>query len=717
MTNNAHTHKLTGCSPTPLASYLKALGILRLVAEQADSTAQGWWSGDVFHLRTKLVRDSLREFFIRSYSPTPLVAPWNGGSGFYPKDNQSAITALCEGQPQRTSQYRETIATCRTVLSALGLKEKPDGEAKGRLLIACRGQLSDEAIVSLDAAYVLTDDGPKYPPLLGTGFNDGRLEFTNNFMQRLLDLIDPNSGSPTAYASSWWDEAFFPQVQRDLQKDSILGQFDPGAVERAVNPWDYVLMLEGALVFAAAAVKRHESVMKGALSYPFCVRSAGIGYGSSASSDEGSSRAELWLPLWSRPSTFAELKALLSEGRVQVEGRSARNGVDFARAVSTLGTDRGISQFVRFGFHARNGLAYFAVPLGRFKAEPRPQVNLLAEIDGWLDGFRRAASSENAPSRAQRALRRLESAILELCQRKGHVRLQTVLVALGEAEAALVMSSKWRTEAFQRPVPLLSPKWLTDCDDATHEFRLAVSLAGMFSSSVGAFRQYVEPVEIKGRLAEGRSRWVDWTEDSSASSNVVWNTDNLENNLIAVLQRRIVEAVRHGERSDDGTLVFPGQSLCSASLGDVGAFLRHHTDDDRIASLVRGLVLLDWGRVEQSLAHKELHHGPVDPIPDAAFSLLKLCNTPWPIGEQKTFVPLEPTIARLAAAGRMADATKDAVRRLIGSGLPPAICSVSRDAATTRRLTSALLFPLAWDDVNTLANHVLKPKSDPAEVA
>ena len=38
-----HLHYLKGCSPTPLANYHKALGILRLVAEQADPTARGWW--------------------------------------------------------------------------------------------------------------------------------------------------------------------------------------------------------------------------------------------------------------------------------------------------------------------------------------------------------------------------------------------------------------------------------------------------------------------------------------------------------------------------------------------------------------------------------------------------------------------------------------------------------------------------------------------------
>jgi len=34
-----HIHDLNGCAPVPLAHYLKALGILRLVAEQADPGA------------------------------------------------------------------------------------------------------------------------------------------------------------------------------------------------------------------------------------------------------------------------------------------------------------------------------------------------------------------------------------------------------------------------------------------------------------------------------------------------------------------------------------------------------------------------------------------------------------------------------------------------------------------------------------------------------
>ena len=54
---------LDGCSPVPLASYLKALGVFRLVAEQADPQARGFWRDERFVLRTFLAQDELVRFF------------------------------------------------------------------------------------------------------------------------------------------------------------------------------------------------------------------------------------------------------------------------------------------------------------------------------------------------------------------------------------------------------------------------------------------------------------------------------------------------------------------------------------------------------------------------------------------------------------------------------------------------------------------------------
>ena len=82
MATERYTVELSGCTPIPLAHYLKALGILRLVSEQVDADATGWWKNDTFWLRSSLDREGLVEFFLEKYSPTPIVVPWSGADFF-----------------------------------------------------------------------------------------------------------------------------------------------------------------------------------------------------------------------------------------------------------------------------------------------------------------------------------------------------------------------------------------------------------------------------------------------------------------------------------------------------------------------------------------------------------------------------------------------------------------------------------------------------------
>ena len=78
-----HVHELTGLNPDALATYLAALGIFRLLAEQKDACARGFWRDEHFVLVTELDRDSIEQFFLQDYRPTPILAPWNMESGFY----------------------------------------------------------------------------------------------------------------------------------------------------------------------------------------------------------------------------------------------------------------------------------------------------------------------------------------------------------------------------------------------------------------------------------------------------------------------------------------------------------------------------------------------------------------------------------------------------------------------------------------------------------
>jgi CRISPR-associated protein Csx17 len=215
----------------------------------------------------------------------------------------------------------------------------------------------------------------------------------------------------------------------------------------------------------------------------------------------------MWLPLWEQPTTLRELAAVFSEGRAQVGERAARNGVDFTRAVVTLGVDRGLTAFQRFGFQVRNGLAYFATPLERVVVRRNSRADLLSNIDHWLDRLRHAAgpsAKPEAPASVCRALNQLEARILDLCRRNEPSRLQAVLVALGRAEAGVARSLRWATGQDQKPprtriAPLwgLSPRWLEEAYDGAREFRLAAVLAslhGRYGADDLWLRCHLEPV-------------------------------------------------------------------------------------------------------------------------------------------------------------------------------------------------------------------------------
>jgi len=381
-----HDLELPGCTHEPLMAYLKALGILRLVSEQKDAEARGWWKHDVFWLRSTLDRDALVKFFLEEYRPTPIVAPWAGGSGFFKKDNKQAVQALAVSGVARVGLYRKVINSVQTIISEEEVGDKPKDADKTRLIRRYRRELPDEVVAWMDAAMVLQRDGQGFAPLLGTGGNDGRLDFTQNFMQRIVSLGLHRDDRPTDQSRAWLGAAMFAS-QAQLGTASV-GQFAPGRAggpnatqgmegDSTDNAWDFLLMLEGAIIFAGAAVRRYGADDSARATFPFAVRAIAAGFDSPASKDETDSRGELWLPLWIRPASIHELGQLFGEGRAEVSGRAARDGTDFARAVAALGVDRGIMAFNRLGFLKRSGKAFLAAPLGRFEVIERSGVDLL----------------------------------------------------------------------------------------------------------------------------------------------------------------------------------------------------------------------------------------------------------------------------------------------------------------------------------------------------
>ena len=376
----------------------------------------------------------------------------------------------------------------------------------------------------------------------------------------------------------------------DMLSESAIGQFAPGSAGgpnaasgfeggARINPWDFILMLEGAMLFAASAVRRLEFGDRAILSAPFVVRSRMGTEGAASAGDDDDSRNEIWMPLWTAPCGVDEVRSLLSEGRATLNGRSARDGLDFARAVAQLGVNRGIQSFQRYGFLKRQGKNFLATPLSRIAVRRNPDADLIAELErrNWLASVQRYARDENAPNAFRAAAHQLDTALFALTQQASRTAIQTVLRRVGRIEAALNASPKSQ-ESVRVPVPRLSLPWAIKADDQSAEFRIAAALAGLCLRN-GKGRRVLHARRHLAAVSETLNAEGDrvWEPTSRLA---VWGPGPLAGNLAALLHRRRLEAIALGAE---------GEALASqtgATRGDVAAFLDGATDDTRIGELL-----------------------------------------------------------------------------------------------------------------------------------
>lgn len=714
-----HEHPLPGCTPTPLAAYLKALAVLRLVAEAGtdgggDLDATGFWREDVFVLRTKLTKEELRAFFLERYQPTPLIAPWGARSGFFAgsseKTAREALSAISNSDSDRLEPYRSTINAVRDLLSSHGFDEKASDEKKIELMNLCRAELPDHILPWLDACYVLTFEGRKFPPLLGTGGNEGSGSYVSGFAQQVVACI-VRRGHDHALES-----ALFGIAASDAHSDQTPGHFSPqgsgganastgfeGGVQ--LNAWDYLLCLEGTLFFASASTRKYEFDAP-QINFPFVVSPTAAGHGSYVIAEERPKQAkrqvmEIWLPLWERPVGLDELKTMFSEGRATLGARTIANGLDFARALAGFGIDRGLASFQRFAFLMRNGQSFFATALDRYRVKRNPDADLIAELEhrNWLGSVQRYARDENAPNAFRAAAHQLDTALFALTQQASRTALQTVLRRVGGIEAALNVSPKSQ-ESVRAPAPRLSLRWAIKADDQSAEFRIAAAFAGLCLRDEQG-RRVLYARRHLAAVSESRNREGD-REWEPASRLAVWRSGSLTGNIAALLHRRRLEAIALGAEGD----VLASQ--IGATRNDVAAFLDSATDDARIGELLGGLACVDWSGAEPPRANIRADEETVLP---PAFALLKVLFTPESLLRSLKWLPPESTLrlpadipARLAANDAQA-AVRIAWQRLRALGVklpgrnPPQVAGV--DGTGTRWL-AALCIPLTYAETAQL---------------
>jgi CRISPR-associated protein Csx17 len=231
MAERVYKVELAGCAPEPLMAYLKALGVLRLVAEQRDAEARGWWQGDIFLLQSVVDSDGLVRFFLEDYRPSPILSPWNGDGGFLSDagtsvdtiewfrrssdsrlegiraaikatDNVPLIKEFREKRDRakeldklKKAKERELKETASAAGRAERVHEDPDKTRNEIKELSARLKKIKQSVVSnirndflenslgwLDCCMTVGINGLSQSPLLGTGGVDGRLDFATNFL-------------------------------------------------------------------------------------------------------------------------------------------------------------------------------------------------------------------------------------------------------------------------------------------------------------------------------------------------------------------------------------------------------------------------------------------------------------------------------------------------------------------------------------------------------
>jgi len=718
-------HHLTGCAPTPLAHYLKGIGILRLVAQQKDPDARGFWRDQHFCLLTALDETALEAFLLDEYAPTPFVSPWNKGSGFYTM-NDKGLAPVEGSTAPRFDAFRRGISEARSQLDGITKadaevrrlkdqtkakkgaspsrskhdpgykKELADAEREfksrkadlyGPFALAWRGPHREW----MDAAMVLSAERePSWPALLGTGGNDGRLDFTNAAMQRLGDLFDLQSvlGAALPNAKALLRTALFETPSAALL-DAAVGQFLPGSAGGAngttgpdagsrINPWDFVLMLEGAIAFRGQATRRLGARDDMRAAIPFALAAQPVGYATRGK--EKDVRGEQWMPLWERPSSWDDVSALFGEGRAQLGRASARRPLDFARAIARLGVARGLTGFVRYGYLERNGQSNLAVPMGRIEVAVHPRARLIDEIGGWLDRLIRA--SDDAPARFAASVGVLSDAVFDVLTREAEpARWQSVLAAIEQVERVQASGTAFNVG----PCPSLSSAWLDAALDSSPEWRLALSLGSAARGykdgrPFDSVRAHALPLDPK----KGWSFAISADKRLLNDPRVVMKGRDPLNDLIALVARRFIEASQSGNR----TLPLVAVYGAGARLDDLARFLDGEVDLERVVALGRALMALDWGRARLPRVRIDSRGAR----PCEAWDALRLCALPFPVCDRT--IASEPAMYRRLASGDAAGAVDIALRRLRASGLRPPLAAAIADTATARRWAAAFAFPI-----------------------
>jgi CRISPR-associated protein Csx17 len=736
--NHMEPLHLHGCRHDILGHYLKAIGLLRVLAkcatpENRDSDAEGWWDADkaCFRLHSPKypTREKLVDFFEKHYQPTPIF-----------------VNAMNGQAAKRSTSFSLTdyLVDAATKDGALVPKEPNSGEALAAYRDAPDGNHAD--IVDSIAAprFSSNSDNPLW---LSKGRTSGKGHIWSSFGEYvdafdklrkqknktslhslILSALEGTTDSKKAAKGK--GTPFFP----DAIKAYNIGS---GWVTEnyPFNALDYVLAVEGGFAMRGSVGRTLAANSRRFAAFPF-VFDAGEELVDDGNEVKGTSSA-LWFPLWARPVTFAELSSFISDAQARLPGKEARFSAEFMRALHIQGVDAGFTGWQEFRFKMKISRVPWvttgALVETAFQEDTTRLNRALQPFDEsqFLDQFDMKWKGGKADSKSPHPVRAAINAAMETATRETtpHHCLD-LLCAVFRACRQMAISESFRgtlpgkRARFFQPLPMEHWNHLLGGMDQP-EFRIARAVASMPGSmKQGGDDSIVFPM-LGSLLPLEQGRGGVWYLPETPSKHADWTGTDLCHDLAAVLSRRYLDSLTH----DRPALM----SSFGARLGDILAFLSGDLDDALIARWTEALSLIGWKftKLDGVPCDEECEPHAIPPEYAALRTLLELECEHRKDGDTKKLRSQQP-IALLCqrSASTLPLAVTEALRWIGIWGVPnpygkaagaekprlagrdivsPRAFAPSTEAA---RLAAAVCIPLHWRDRHALYRAVSLPQSD-----
>lgn len=562
---------LPGLRPDSLGNYLASLGLLRLLAREWPEVRIAW-KGGVLHVVGG--PDSL-DILLNELVEVATKKQWTPYERGWVKQ-------------QKESTKRKSGT--------------PLGEWQAH---------ASEEHLELFAAHVVPRDRVHFNPLLGSGGNAGKRAFSDGWKKAVDELkkeSDKSSGrtrgelqsllmgEPVTWlleklnAASWFSDA-------NKLYNSGQGAYREGLI----SPWAMALACEGLPFFAGAASRRLGSRARAVGAFPFITQAAAP----STSGEAGRDNAEVWVPVWDRPMTLPEVRALFARGRAEVRGRGAVTPAAFATAIVERGVDAGISGFLRFSLGRTTSAntfeprfeSHIVLPKNKIQNHPAgaatPLASTLERILALVD---RLPRDEKKGQRWRFTGLRgpIERAMIQLAASPSDPEaacglLDAVVAALDKVDRNQGYRAR---QVSWEPLPLEWLPALFGSESPPLEARLALAAVSGFPAS-RPFALYRFGVEWQyGRYVHPKQAPLRW----------VWGAGELPRDLANVLTRRVLdwgEATKDGPRQEP-----PARVVLPATRQHVNAWLESQVDEQVVERWLSRLVLFDWRWLPQPVAAK-----------------------------------------------------------------------------------------------------------------